>query len=986
MPRRTKTAPARKAFPLRVGFACITLLASILAAATASAADVRVRYGEHADFIRVVFDWPDRTNYVLDLKPDGVVLRFEGSGAFDFSRLSKRSGLTAAQPDDGVARIAYAPAKSVRHWRYGKGSVVVDLYRTNEGAALPKAAAPPHPPSRPAERAAKSAPPAPEAPKLDSPAEPLPPADPAEATRKPGPPDLSKIPPAGLAATLGPSPDAGAAPNLGLTVAAEKEKVFVDIDALDDAVAAFTRAGAHWIVVSRPYAVDLTPAIDAGLDIVQLPFPDKTVLHVKVTPGYDSLSAWRSSGGWRFAFGEGLQAQGVPLKIERRQETTLDWRLVVRKLEGAKLLRVPDPEVGDALFVVALPEGKRVSPALSTPDAVMIETAIGIVVAPRSEGVGARVRGDVLQVRKRGGLRLSDPERILLPSSDVQASAVEPRMWRGEGAYLDGFRNRLAEMNGVASFGRNATRMNLAEFSLARGFATEALAFLQIVARDDLGAPATRKFRAMRGIARAMLGQHDLAAVDLDLPALAGDPQVEIWRALGLAEAGDVRVASAKFRRFWLAAAEWPSRHRIRLSIAAGEAALRARQPDVAERFLQWDVAPTSALDPPFVAALAIVDGGIKLARSDLEGAKIAFEIAKAGGDAATRARAELELVRMGLASGEIEASEGAERLTRLQLRWRGDRVEYETLKQLGQLRLENREYRLAFEALGEAADSFSARFDTSDVRALMSFGFEQAFVGGAARELSAVDAVALFEEFESLAPPGSKGDLALAELARRLASLDLLDEADDIMSHLVRRRLDGAERAAIGSELAEIQIARRDWAGALATLDHVADDGAKLDAERAEVDLRSRANALAGLGRITEALDLLDDAEDQESLDLRAALAWGAADWVAARDVYRRKEALGAFDGETLAPADQTAVVRWAMTATMLKNWPEVGKIAERFIDRIEDAPLASALRALAAPGLSHGDALVEARDAISGAENLANAVGKYSSARRRG
>ena len=138
-----------------------------------------------------------------------------------------------------------------------------------------------------------------------------------------------------------------------------------------------------------------------------------------------------------------------------------------------------------------------------------------------------------------------------------------------------------------------------------------------------------------------------------------------------------------------------------------------------------------------------------------------------------------------------------------------------------------------------------------------------------------------------------------------------------------------------------------------------------------------------AGLGRAPEALKLLSIAEDIVSLDLLARLAWDAADWVTARDAYRRVDALGAFSDDALPKERQSDVLRWAMTASMLKNWPEVADIEARFLARLEDPVMAKALEALATPGLSNGAALAQARDAIAGAEKLADAVKAYSEAR---
>ncbi|MEQ9121200.1 MAG: hypothetical protein RIM80_01345 [Alphaproteobacteria bacterium] len=451
-----------------------------------------------------------------------------------------------------------------------------------------------------------------------------------------------------------------------------------------------------------------------------------------------------------------------------------------------------------------------------------------------------------------------------------------------------------------------------------------------------------------------------------------------------LVEAGQARFASAKFRRFQDAIAEWPERHRVKLTVAAGEASLAAGLPAVAERFIQVDITPGRRLRKDQLAALAVVDAGVKVGRGELEAAEQSLEVAKRDGDPATQAKAELALVKLGYAEGKLDADAATDRLTRLQLRWRGDRVEYDTLRALGEIQLANSRYREGFKALSEAAHVFSTQFDTTDVRAAMTAGFERAFVGAEAEKMPAFEAVALFQDYEDLAPPGSTGDMALANLARRLASLDLLEEADEIMDHLVRRRLDGSKRAAMAGDLAALRLSERDWKGALQAIGQIDTETlSPYDPSRLRLS-RLKAEALGGLGQIEQAMALLDGLNDRDALELKARMAWSNADWVSARAAYRELDALGVFEGEKLPAPAAAMAARWAVTATMMKNSPEVQALAERFKDRIEDPALASALTALAAPDTTDGEALDAAREAIANAEAVGKAFDAYRSARR--
>lgn len=1048
---------SRRMGVFRSGLAAGVALAAILLAQpvlSMETEDVRVRYGRHADYVRLVFDWKADTPYNVVLEPKGALITFEASNGFDFSRVEGLQRLAARAVEGGV-RVRYDRAVSLKHFRHGS-RIVIDFYETEAGDLLPdakavataqaaaaeaaraqaaEAAAAPEPTYPPAPRrrdggpastenatsAPSKAPPAVTSTPTDAEAvaakamaamapppkgKPEPPTSAVEPTTNSntspavadptandpitppataaaptiGPPSLSDIPPETLRGTAISSAPPIIEPVSKLTVEQRDGTIVLGLGAGDMRAASYSRAGGHWIVLDTPLDVDFADAHAIGLDALQLPFPDKTVVYIDAgaTP---HLSAWKDERGWRFGLSaDRLTAQSTPMPVDRRTGGESGARFVLDRLEDAKLVRVIDPEVGDSLFVAVVANAQHVAEGFDSPDASVLATALGVVIEPKTEGVSVRVSEEALEVRKRGGLRFSDPNRLLLGSENVRPTAVDLKAWRGDDAdYISGVMTRLAGMNGVADFGRNAYRLDLARYSLARGYPAEAVGYLQSVVQSDKGAAERTEIRMLRGIARAMLGQHDLAALDLDHEALVGDPNVEIWRALAMAEREEHRFASAKFHRYWDAVAEWPPRYRARLTVAAGEASLAAGLPGVAERFLQQD-GPNLAPSLMELAGNAIVAGKIKMGRGDFEGAKSDFNHAKNKGDAETYAKAELALIQLGYSHGEVDADAASERLRQLQLSWRGDRIEFETLKTWGEIRLEQSQFREGFWALHEASFFYGERFDTSDLRATMTAGFAHAFVDGGADELPALEAVALFEDFRTLAPPGARGDLALANFARRLIELDLVDEADELLDHLVRHRLKAEPRVDAAADLARLRISRRQWTDAISTLDQVVETVA--DQERVDRNLRLKAEALSGLGRTGDALELLKGSQDIKALWLRADMAWRSADWITARQAYRELDTIGALGGGALDDRQAATVLRWAVSAHLLKNGDEVAEISRQFADQVQNKSLSSALKALATPTLGgEANALAAARIAIENADKLAKSVEGYAS-----
>jgi hypothetical protein len=134
---------------------------------------------------------------------------------------------------------------------------------------------------------------------------------------------------------------------------------------------------------------------------------------------------------------------------------------------------------------------------------------------------------------------------------------------------------------------------------------------------------------------------------------------------------------------------------------------------------------------------------------------------------------------------------------------WRGDETEVEALQVLARLYTEERRYRDSFYVMRSA---MAARPDWEMTRRIQEGAaatFEALFLAGKGDALPAVDALALFYDFRELTPIGRRGDEMIRRLADRLASVDLLDQAADLLQYQVDHRLQGAARAQVATRLA---------------------------------------------------------------------------------------------------------------------------------------------------------------------------------------
>ena len=80
---------------------------------------------------------------------------------------------------------------------------------------------------------------------------------------------------------------------------------------------------------------------------------------------------------------------------------------------------------------------------------------------------------------------------------------------------------------------------------------------------------------------------------------------------------------------------------------------------------------------------------------------------------------------------------------------------------------------------------------------------FDSLFLAGKGDAMPAIDALSLFYDFRELTPIGRRGDEMIRRLADRLVSVDLLDQAAELLQHQVDHRLQGAARAQVATRLA---------------------------------------------------------------------------------------------------------------------------------------------------------------------------------------
>src|SRR5580704_11856847 len=160
---------------------------------------------------------------------------------------------------------------------------------------------------------------------------------------------------------------------------------------------------------------------------------------------------------------------------------------------------------------------------------------------------------------------------------------------------------------------------------------------------------------------------------------------------------------------------------------------------------------------------------------------------------------------------------------------------------------------------------------------------FDSLFLAGKGDAMPAIDALALFYDFRELTPIGSRGDEMIRRLADRLVSVDLLDQAADLLQYQVDHRLEGAARAQVATRLAVIYLMNRKPDRALAALRGTR--SADLSNELRDQRLLLEGRALSDLGRHDLALEVIANIDGPQAVRLRSDIMWAARRWDASAE-----------------------------------------------------------------------------------------------------
>lgn len=721
--------------------------------------------------------------------------------------------------------------------------------------------------------------------------------------------------------------------------------------------AVFRRSDTLWLVFDNAPKIDLS-ALTRGVHpaVRQASYmrgqDGEGIVRLKLSrPQLASAAA--DGPGWVITLGDtATQATGA-LAIARSVIGKNKASIVVPFDGPHQIHTVTDPDLGDRLMIVTAPAPSR--GFLKGQDFVelrVLPSTHGVAVQPIADDLTASIEPDKISIGRPGGLSLSSAATGLAQqqlSPGFRALTFDTQTWGfdRQAPYLE----RQAELIALAAAAppnkRRQARFNLARFYLAREMGAEAKAVLDVTLSDQKHGGEDVTGSVLRSIANMMLDRPEEALKELSGPQMAEQQDVPVWRALAYAKQGLWTEAYAGFKAADNAVRALPvemqriaMRAEMRSSIEVRDFAAATRVANELE---------TMGLPAEFEPSVAVLTGRLYENLGRKEDALVSYRAAAASQDRRSAAQGRLREIELLNETGDMPRPEVIHELETLTTTWRGDETESGGLRLLAHLYTGDNRYRDAFHVMRTALMAHPNSDMTRKIQDEAASSFDSLFLGGKGDALPPIEALGLFYDFRELTPIGRRGDEMIRRLADRLVSVDLLDQAAELLQHQVDHRLTGAARAQVATKLAVVYLMNRKPDRALSTLQKTR--VAELSNELRDQRLLLEARAISDGGRHELALEVIAGIKGREAIRLRADILWAAKRW---RDSAEQIELMYGNRWREFTPlneGERADILRATIGYALSDEQLSLTRLREKYAVKFADGPERRAFDVVSTP-----------------------------------
>jgi tetratricopeptide (TPR) repeat protein len=738
--------------------------------------------------------------------------------------------------------------------------------------------------------------------------------------------------------------------------------------------AVFARADTLWIVFDSAVPIDLSAlASDASGTIGGASFvhtADADIIRLKLD--HPHLSSVSTDGpAWTVQIGDSALEATRALDITRNLIGHNRSSVTIPFDEPHLVHRLDDPQAGDQLIVVT-----GYAPArgfVNTKDFVefrALASTQGVAVEPLADDVRVELAPDKIVISRPTGLTLSTSVQPLLHGKGLRQVMFDSALWGADrqASYLERQSNLIAVAAAAPENMRLAPRLDLARFYIARDMYPEAKGVLDVALTDERHAANDVAAIVLRAVTEIMMNRPEDALKDLADPTVGDQHDAPLWRALAYARQGKWAQAREGFKNAAAVVATLPAelqraalKEEMRSAIEVGDFSGASHQLNDFETIgVPHDMEP----------AIAVLIGRLAEGLGRTEDALAAYQTAADSWDRRAAAQGQLRETVLRYSLGDLKRDDVISELETLTTIWRGDETEIEGLQILARLYTEEGRYRDAFYVMRSAMTAHPDWDMTRRIQQEAAATFDALFLAGKGDSLPAIEALALFYDFRELTPIGRRGDEMIRRLADRLVSVDLLDQAAELLQYQVDNRLQGAARAQVATRLAVIYLMNRKADRALAVLR--SSRSADLSDDLRDQRLLLEARALSDTGRHDLALEVIADVDGRAAIRLRSDIYWADRRWRQAAEQIELMYGERWKEWQPLNDVDRADIMRAEVGYALAEDTLGLGRFREKYAAKMAQTPDAHVFNVVASSLTTNGTEFGDIAHAAAATDTL--------------
>ncbi len=683
--------------------------------------------------------------------------------------------------------------------------------------------------------------------------------------------------------------------------------------------------------------------------VVTEPSANGSVVRIDIAAGA-ALSVTVDGNDWVVDIGGGRGRAETAIRLEAQADAPSGPRIFAPIADAGTPILIDDPIVGDRLALVPVLEaGLGVHPARRYVLFDMPPTQQGIAIRFHAEALNIDTTERGLSIGGRETLFLAEEsEKVVRPAagqppgitggpeSTGPKSVFDLAAWQGD-YDIDEKRQELMYRIAVATpAARNGERLALARFLVGHRLAQEALGVMDRIEDEDKYADTDPSYRALRGVARLFAGKYGEAAGDLRHPKLQSAQDVALFRGLLAAKRREFSEARREFRGGMPVMSKMPEEMQPELRLAFAETALALHDPKLAgeqvSALLRHSGTESRREEAKLLAAR------IHAMTGDMEDAGALYSELAQSPYRPVRARAIYAETNLLLDEERIDMAEAIERLERLRFSWRGDVFEFELMQRLADLYVQDGQFRKGLMAMRQTVEQFPGMPEAQALAGEMKEVFAGLFERGEGAEMSPVTAMALYYEFRELTPDGERGDRMIRRLADRLAAVELLGEASKLLEHQILHRLNGDEKARVGTRLAVLNLLDGRPKDAIEALRTTRNLSMSESMRRERLLLEARAQT--EIGSYDRALILLAGLSGDDVDNVRTEILWRGRKWARAAVSLAPKLASLREGSQPLGKDARRDILRFAIASSLAGDRTALAELRRSFGERMQGQP----------------------------------------------